>query len=78
MKSIKNHIDYITRNGQIDFYLPTTEQDKSEAEYRIGLTAGEQFSAPNSLKIRNLIKSQYEDFIDDTFLQHINIDIYIK
>ena len=65
MKSIKNHIDYITRNGQIDFYLPTTEQDKSEAEYRIGLTAGEQFSAPNSLKIRNLIKSQYEDFIDD-------------
>ena len=65
MKSIKNHIDYITRNGQIDFYLPTTEQDKSEAEYRIGLTAGEQFSAPNSSKIRNLIKSQYEDFIDD-------------
>lgn len=24
------------------------------------------------------ITNMYEDFIDDTFLQHINIDIYIK
>ena len=24
------------------------------------------------------INNMYEDFIDDTFLQHINIDIYIK
>lgn len=24
------------------------------------------------------ISNMYEDFIDDTFLQHINIDIYIK
>jgi hypothetical protein len=24
------------------------------------------------------ISNMYEDFVDDTFLQHINIDIYIK
>lgn len=62
--SINRHIDYITRNGKIDFYLPTNEVEKEQVEYRVGLSAGEEITAPTDSKIRNLVKSQYNNFMD--------------
>lgn len=62
--SINKHIDYITRNGKIDFYLPTNEVDKEQVEYRIGLSAGKEITAPTDPEIRHLVKSQYNNFMD--------------
>lgn len=56
-KSISNHIDYITRNGQLDFYTPVDEYTKEHIAYRNSLDCGQFTDGFN----RNQIKEFFKD-----------------
>lgn len=60
-KSICNHIDYITRNGELDFFVPVDEYTREHISYRNSLDRGELVEAEFSKNAHHEIKTMFVD-----------------
>ena len=60
-KSISNHIDYITRNGELDFFIPVDEYTQDHIRYRNSLDRGQHIEKEISKELKNEIKEFFKD-----------------